>query len=53
MKNQRHFPARPLFALLAIATAAIIMTSCRTTAGLGRDIQHVGGRIGHAAERAM
>ena len=53
MKIPRHHPARPVFAIVALAAAAIFMSSCRTTAGLGRDIQHVGSKIGHAAERAM
>lgn len=51
MKPKRHLAAPSLFMLLAIA-AAVAMSSCRTTAGLGRDIQHVGNEIGNAADRA-
>ena len=53
MKTFSRIPARSVLVMLAVAAAAIIMSSCRTTAGLGRDIQHVGNKIGNTAERAM
>ena len=45
--------ARSGFVFLTVAAAAVVLSSCRTTAGLGRDIQHVGSKLGNAAERAM
>jgi len=38
-------------ALLVFASAALILvgTSCRTVRGFGRDVEHVGGHIEHAA----
>ena len=44
---------RPFFGILALIAAAVVLSSCRTTAGLGRDIQHVGNKIGNTAERAF
>ena len=53
MKMSSRHPVRTAITLLALTASAILMSSCRTTAGLGRDIQHVGNKIGNTAERAL
>ncbi len=40
------------FVLLVVAAAALGLSSCSTTAGLGHDIQQVGNKIENAAEHA-
>ena len=39
------------FTLLALAAAAVILSSCRTTEGFGRDLQKVGNKIENEASR--
>ncbi len=40
---------RNIFALLALVAAAFFMSSCRTTEGLGQDIQKLGNKIENEA----
>lgn len=44
---------RPLFRLLALAVVVMAVSSCRTTEGLGRDMQHLGNKIEQSAERHL
>jgi predicted small secreted protein len=49
----RSSSLRPRFGLLGLALAAVAVSSCRTTEGLGRDMQHLGNKIEHSAERHL
>lgn len=44
---------RPLCRLLALAVVVMAVSSCRTTEGLGRDMQHLGNKIEQSAERHL
>lgn len=48
-----HFPpfSKSAFTLLALAAAAVVLNSCRTTEGFGRDLQKVGNKIENEASR--
>jgi hypothetical protein len=43
--------SRTAFALIALAAATVVVSSCRTTEGFGRDLQKVGHKITNEAER--
>jgi predicted small secreted protein len=52
MKHLQISPrSRTAFALIALATATVVVSSCHTTGGFGRDLQKVGHKITHEAER--
>lgn len=40
---------RTALLVLASAVFTLVGTSCRTVRGFGRDVEHVGGHIEHAA----
>lgn len=44
-------PTRTVAAMIALAIAAGILSSCRTTEGFGRDLQKVGNKIESEAEK--
>ncbi|MES2466770.1 MAG: entericidin A/B family lipoprotein [Verrucomicrobiota bacterium] len=49
----RSSSLRSRFGLLALALSAIAVSSCRTTEGFGRDMQHLGNKIENSAERHL
>ena len=49
----RSSSLRSRIGLLALALSAIAVSSCRTTEGLGRDMQHLGNKIENSAERHL
>ena len=48
-----HVPqiGKSAFTLLALAIAGVVLSSCRTTEGFGRDRQKVGNKIENEASR--
>lgn len=51
--TSRSFSLRSRFGLLALALSALAVSSCRTTEGFGRDMQHLGNKIENSAERHL
>ena len=49
----RPHSLRSCCCLLALAFAAMAVSSCRTTEGFGRDMQHLGNKIENSAERHL
>lgn len=42
---------KPSITIIATALLAIMLSSCRTMQGFGRDVQHVGSKIEHEAAK--
>lgn len=44
-------PLHTILSVLALAIAATVLSSCRTTEGFGEDLQKLGNKIENEAER--